>query len=201
MLHRLLCFKLRFVKRGLVRFIYLNTGKMVVKGTDYLSLRLKNLVAVIIYFVGAHVLDVLYVLTCKEFSYFAAMGIMALTLGGMSVILVSTHGKVQERYGWDVLGLEHLNRLRDEKHIPQHRTGKRLTRWFMRRRLTIFLLGSCLVGPPVVTILLRKPGSPGDNIFYIISGTLISAVVWVTFWKGFWNVWVLYIQPAVHWTA
>ena len=167
----------------------------------YLSFRLKNLVAVIIYFAGAHVFDALYALTSKEFGYFTAMGIMFMVLAGVSVLLVLFHARIIQKTGWDVLGLERLNKLRDEKHIPQHRIGKRLTRWFMRRRLTLFLIGSCFIGPPVVTILLRKNDSVTDNLFYILSGTLISVVTWVTVWKGFWIVWALYIKPAVHWIA
>ena len=151
----------------------------------------------VVYFTGAHAFDVLYAFASKRYSYFAAMSIMALSLVGVSVMLVSIHGKVQERYGWDVLGLEHLNRLRDQKDILRHQAWKRFMRWLMRRRLTIFTFGSCLVGPPVVAILLRRPGSQADNVFYILSGTLISVVTWVTFWKGFWNVWALYIKPII----
>ena len=170
-------------------------------GTNYLSQRLKNLVAVIVYFAGAHVFDALYVFTSKQFSYFTAMGIMFLVLAGVSVVLVSFHTSIKNRTGWDVLGLDHLNQLRDEMNIPPSRPGRRFKQWCMRRRLTIFIFGSCLIGPPVVTILLRKPGSLTDSIFYILSGTLISVVTWVTVWKGFWSVCALYIKPAVHWIA
>ena len=121
------------------------------------------------------------------------MGIMFLILGGTSILLVPLHGEVKGKLGWDVMGLERLNRLQDEKNIPRQSIGKRFTRWLVQRRLTIFLFGPCFVGPPIVTILLRRPHSLADNIFYILSGTLISVVVWVTVWKGFWNIWASYI--------
>lgn len=158
---------------------------------------MRNIVAVIVYFAGAHLFDALYVFTSKEFSYFTAMGIMFLFLAGVSAVLVSSHANIKAKTGWDVLGLDHLNQLRDERDIPSNKFGQRFTRWCMRRRLTIFIFGSCLVGPPVMTILLRKPGSLPDNIFYIFSGTLISVVIWVTVWKGFWGVWTLYIKPII----
>lgn len=166
-----------------------------------MGISIKNLAAVIIYFAGAHIFDALYVFTSKEFSYFTAMGIMFLVLAGVSAVLVSSHGRVKAKNGWDALGLDHLNQLRDENDIPPSKVGKRFKRWCMRRRLTIFVFGSCLIGPPVVTILLRKPGSLPDSIFYILSGTLISVVTWVTVWKGFWSVWALYIKPVISWAA
>lgn len=129
------------------------------------------------------------------------MGIMFLVLAGVSVVLVSFHGRVKAKTGWDALGLDHLNQLRDERDIPTSKFGKRFKRWCMRRRLTIFVFGSCFIGPPVVTILLRKPGSLSDSVFYILSGTLISVVTWVTVWKGFWGVWAMYIKPAIYWAV
>jgi len=170
-------------------------------GKGWPSRRLKNPVAAIIYFAGVHAFDALYALTCKEFSYFASMGIMLTALAGVSIVLIELHEWIGKRTGWDVIGLESLNRLRDVEDNPPARVGRRIKRWCMRRRLTIFIFGSCLVGPPVVTILLRRPGRWVDNVFYILSGTLISVVTWVTVWKGFWNFWATYIKPAVHWIA
>jgi len=159
-------------------------------------LRLKNLSAAIIYFVGAHAFDVMYAIVSRMYDYFAAMAIMFIALASVSVVMVLFHARIKNSTGWDVLGLDRLNGLTDE-NIKQGEVGRRLIRWCMRRRLTIVVFGSCLIGPPVVTVLLRRPGCRLDNVVYILSGTLLSVVTWVTVWKGFWNVWSAYIKPAI----
>ncbi|MBI5694286.1 MAG: hypothetical protein HZC51_00905 [Nitrospirae bacterium] len=149
------------------------------------------------YFAGTHAFDALYALTCKEFSYFAAMGIMYAVLAGVSIVLVMFHAVLKHRTGWDVLGLESLNNLRDEEDNQSGRRGRWIQRWLLRRRLTILVLGPCFIGPPVVTILLRKDDNIVDSAFYILSGTLISVVTWVTVWKGFWTILRKYVSPLL----
>jgi hypothetical protein len=159
---------------------------------------LKNFVAGLLYFAGAHAFDALYAIASNKLSYLSAIGSMFIVLAVVSGVLVAIHAETMQRTGWDVLGLDRLNKLRDEKDIPKSSPKRRFTRWCMRRRLAIFTLGSCILGPPVVTILLRKPGSLPDSMFYTFSGTLISVVVWVTAWKGIWSVWIIYIKPVIH---
>lgn len=150
----------------------------------------KNLFVGIGYLAGAHAFDALYAIVSKAFSYFTAIGIMVLILGSVSIIFVFGHKKIKEKYDWDALELDHLNALRSEKDIPRKMLWKRFQKWMMQRRITIFIFGSIAIGPPVITILLRKcPDDKVDNAFYIFSGTLLSVVFWVSSWTGFWFVW------------
>lgn len=157
----------------------------------------------IIYLAAAHVFDGVYGFVSAKYNYLDAMSIMFFILTIVSVIAVLSHAWVKERFGWDILELDELNHLGDLQYITPSEKWKRFKRWIMRRRLIgIFLCGSIVIGPPVVTVLLRKPKSLADNIFYIFSGTLLSVVFWVTSWKGFWTTWDLCIIPAIHkWIA
>ena len=97
------------------------------------------------------------------------------------------------------MGLEDLNALKDAD-IPRRKIWKRFLRWIMLRRWTIFWIGSAIVGPPVVALLLRKNKSWSSMIkLYIIPGTFISVLIWIPVMKGIgWFTWEQYIRPLFY---
>lgn len=158
--------------------------------------RIKDVVVAVLYFAGAHLYDGLCYAVSNIFSYPRALAIMAVILFLLSLLLVGLHGLTQRRLGWDVIGLNGINRLKDQEDIPPHRIFKRLTRWTLRGgRWGVLVAGSIFIGPPVVALLLREEERARSTFFYLVIGTLLSVVFWVTVWSGVgqltWNQYVL----------
>jgi hypothetical protein len=82
--------------------------------------------------------------------------------------------------GRDLLGIDYLRKLEAE----EGRLGffDKMARWVMRRKITIFLLGSLFfLDPDVVTLLLRKKGESLRRVALRI--TLPSAIWAIIFWS------------------
>lgn len=151
------------------------------------------------YFIGAHLYDGLCYAMSSLYSYPKALAIMFVILFLISLILVASHRLAESRLGWDVLGLRDLGSLKNRQDIPGHRIFRRLVAWTLRRdRCGIFLVGSILLGPPVVTVLLGDERNRRRDISLIASGTLVSVAFWVTVWSGVGLfTWKQYVLPFV----
>jgi hypothetical protein len=85
--------------------------------------------------------------------------------------------------GYDLLGLNKLNAYSEKKDGGAN-FFDRVLYWAMKRRITIFLVGSIfLLDPDTVALLLRKKGERGYRIlFYSVS---YSIIIWsVIYWLG-----------------
>ncbi|MBF0555894.1 MAG: hypothetical protein HQK96_15320 [Nitrospirae bacterium] len=122
---------------------------------------------------------------------------MFLILFTLSLIFVYLHGFLEKKYSWDMLGLQQLNELKYDNKIPNHRIFKRLLKQMMLKGYWwIYFIGALIVGPPIVTILLRREKSLSQNLLYIIPGTLLSVVFWVSIWTGVGIVtWNQFVKP------
>ena len=151
----------------------------------------------IAYFIGAHLYDGLCYAVSSLYSYPMALVIMFVILFLISLILVAFHRLAESRLSWDILGLRDLGSLKNRQDIPAHRIFRRLVAWTLRRgRGGIFLVGSILLGPPVVAVLLGDERSRRRAILLIAGGTLASVAFWVTVWSGVGLfTWKQYVLP------
>lgn len=161
--------------------------------------KFRNIIAAVIYFSLAHIYDGICYTVSNLVTYPEALLIMAAFLFSVSLALVYLHKLMRKRFSWDIVGLNKLIKLEEEKDIPKYRIFKRLLRWTMRKgHWWIHIIGSCLIGPPVVTVLLSKKGSWKSGFFYLSSGTLISVIVWVTVWSGVGKLtWNQFVRPVI----
>jgi hypothetical protein len=85
--------------------------------------------------------------------------------------------------GHDLLGINYIVGLKDQE-IKRNEIFKRFARWIVKRRITIFLVGSLFeLDPDIVTLLLRKKGERGFKVlFYSVAYSIIT---WsVIYWLG-----------------
>jgi hypothetical protein len=102
------------------------------------------------------------------------------------------------RNGYDITGIEELRQMAD-KHYPRKNWVKASVSWMLRRKTTIFLIGSWFyLDPDYVTLLLRdKEKSFWTNLVEItLPSVFISMMVWTPVWwcacKGYsWAVWLI----------
>jgi len=157
--------------------------------------RILNSLLFPIYLFGAHWYDAFCVYISNEFVYLAALAFMGTFLFSLSVLLVGGHAWVEKKFGWDLMELEEFKGSAATKPIPGWRIFKRFKRWMTKTRKTTFWLGSIFIGPPIVAVLLRKNSSWGQNLKYIIPGTFLSVIVWVSLYAGVgmftWNQYVI----------
>lgn len=148
------------------------------------------------YVVCAHWYDVLCAYVSIKFNYLTAFMLTAILLFVISALIVCGHTWAEKKFGWDITGLDEFKSSKSPLSIPKWRIIKRLKHFAMNTRKTTFWLGSIIVGPPVITILLRKDAGWGQNLKYIIPGTLLSAGFWVSFYVGIGLlVWQQFIKP------
>lgn len=144
-----------------------------------------NLIVASLYFLAAHLYDGICFAVSNLVSYPEALLIMTATLLFISILLVFLHQKLNERFGWDILGMNEINRLAHIENIPTHQYFKRLMRWSLSKgHWWVFFIGSATVGPPVIALLLQQPNNLKSLWFYLVTGTLISVFTWVTIWSG-----------------
>jgi hypothetical protein len=152
--------------------------------------------AALFIFAAYHWYDGLCYFVSNTFSFIEAVFVMSLVLFLASLAFVYLHEFMARKYSWDMLGLERLKELGRDVGIPRHRIFKKL----LKRVLSggywaIYLLGPLTIGPPIVAILLRKKKNLKQNLSFIIPGTLLSAVFWVSVWTGVgaltWNQFIL----------
>lgn len=159
------------------------------KNILYLLLRLfnkaRNGIVTVLLFLGYLWYDGVCYVISNRYGYLRALGIMSIFLFALSVLLVFVHELANKYFSWDILGLQHINELRNNNQLPKHKLFKRFMRWVMTNGYwTIYLVGPWTVGPFIVALLLRKEEKWKENMLYIIPGTLISVIFWVTVWTG-----------------
>ncbi len=90
--------------------------------------------------------------------------------------------------GYDVTGVEEL-RLMVNRPYTQGQYVKRFVQWILKRKLSIFFIGSCFhLDPPYVTLLLRdkNKGLMANSLLITTPSVILSMFVWtVIFWSAF----------------
>lgn len=91
------------------------------------------------------------------------------------------------RNGFDLTGINELRQLAVESGSNKS-WFKRLVAWVLRRRATIFFIGSWFhIDPDYVTLLLRdeRDGFWSNTVKWTIPSTLLSTIVWTTtYWAA-----------------
>lgn len=159
--------------------------------------KVRDFIALVFLLLAYHWYDVFCYAVSNIFSLATAMSIMFVVLFSLSTLFVYTHQILDTRYSWDILGLKKLNHLRGESHISEYRICKRITKQVLNRGYWWILIpGSVIIGPPIVTILLRRQNNLSQNLFYITLGTTLSVTFWVLIWAGIGLVtWDQYVRP------
>lgn len=102
------------------------------------------------------------------------------------------------RNGYDITGIEELRQMAHRSY-PQKNWVKRLVSWMLKRKTTIFLVGSWFyLDPDYVTLLLRDKdkGLVASLTKITLPSVIISMAVWTPiYWcacKGYtWAVWLI----------
>lgn len=159
----------------------------------------RNFIVTALYFLAAHVYDGLCYAVSNIVSYPMAIFIMTAILFSTSAVLVFLHDELRKSFQWDILGINQINNLANTNSIPKYRLIERLMKWAIQRgRWWIHVIASATIGPPVVTLLLRKKENWKSSLFYLTSGTLISVMIWVTIWAGVGKLtWNQYVKPFI----
>jgi hypothetical protein len=91
--------------------------------------------------------------------------------------------------GHDLAGMEYMRKLQEKKFAKWKITGK-VFQWMMRRRSTIFVVGSFfLLNPDGVTLILRK--SRESRFRNTLTITLPSTAVSIFFWTIFFKLGIM----------
>lgn len=159
--------------------------------------RAGNIATATLYFLAAHLYDGLCCAISNIYPYPVALVIMTTVLFSASILLVMVHDQLRLYFRWDVLGINELNRLSRTGQLETHKISERFTRWLLQKgHGWIHLIGSLTIGPPIITLLLRKQECRKANLFYLTSGTLISVLFWVTVWAGIGQfTWNRFVRP------
>jgi hypothetical protein len=85
--------------------------------------------------------------------------------------------------GYDLLGLNYLSDLKSQD-ISNKQIIKKIARWIVKRRITVFIIGNIfLLDPDVVTIILRKKEDTGLKILFW--SVVYSIPIWaIIYWLG-----------------
>lgn len=162
----------------------------------------RNAIAVATLLLYYYLFDSACYLTSNYLGFEKSIIIMSLVIFLVSVMAVRIYDLCQAKHSWDVLGMEKINLLlHDKEEIPRHKIFRRLLRWVLKRggSLAVFLIVPCIFGPFISTILLRKNVSWKQNMVFIVSGTIISALFWVSLWMGIGLfTWEQYVIPLFY---
>jgi hypothetical protein len=119
------------------------------------------------------------------FAYYQAVAIYAGVVSLVSLGLIYLHDYLQKRHSWDALKLQYLNSLGKEKDIPSYRVFRRLVRLILREGFwATFVFGPIILGPFVITVLLRKRQTWRINVVYAACGAFFNALFWVALMRG-----------------
>ena len=146
---------------------------------------IKDILALIVLLLAYHTYELLCYIISNMFPYFVAVAICAVELFLVSLLLIYLHDWFLQNYSWDALKLQFINALREEDNIPPYRLMKRLTRFILRHGFwAVFVFGPVILGPFVVTMLLRRRKTWETMVAYALSGSIFSALFWVAFMQG-----------------
>ncbi len=146
------------------------------------------------------VLMIRFIITDPEWGWVWSLVVVTPIYILVCMIIVAVSDYYQLR-GIDITGIEEMRKILDSD-LQKKQIFKRFVRWFMRRRITIFLVGSCVyLDPDYVTLMLRRAeDSFLKTIFRItIPSVAVSMVFWTTiYWLAYqpmkdteWARWVV----------
>jgi hypothetical protein len=145
----------------------------------------RDALAVLVLVVVWHGYELLCYVAGNIFHYYVAVGICTGVLLIVSLGLIYLHDFFKERFAWDALKLQYINNLTEDDHIPSYQVFRRLTRLVLLKGFwAVFLLGPILLGPFIVTVLLRKRKIWWTSLVYALSGAFVNALFWVAFMRG-----------------
>lgn len=123
---------------------------------------------------GEKVLDILMIYLLIKYPVYVAFVVVTLLYYAYTLFVVMAYDYFLAK-GYDLLELENL-----KKHGADPESSK-LLQWILKRRTTIFMVGSCCqLDPDGVTILLRKDRNFWKNAFMITLPSVIVCMVWWT---------------------
>lgn len=98
------------------------------------------------------------------------------------------------RRGKDLLGIDYLRSLED-KNLKKSQLYDRAARWVMRRRITIFWIGTIFfLDSDIVTLLLRKDDETLGRTFVTIT---FPSVIWgMIFWSAVYKLAIMGFKYA-----
>jgi hypothetical protein len=146
------------------------------------------------YFFGAHAYDVFCFIISNSFGYTKALAIMFIALFIVSILLVWGHAKLKERSGFDLLGIEKLTMTENETSSTKQ---NHLHRWILSNRTVTFWIGSIIIGPPIITLLLRKSDHWKQSFRYIFLSTMLTTLFWVSVYTIGIETWKHFIEPFI----
>jgi cytochrome c biogenesis protein CcdA len=156
----------------------------------------RDALALIVLLATYHGNEALAYVAGNMFPYYQAI---AIYVGGVSLVslgLIYLHDYLKKRHSWDALKLQYLNSLSEEKDIPSYRVFKKLVRLVLREGFwAIFIFGPIILGPFVITVLLRKRKTWRINVGYAVCGAFFNALFWVSFMRGLGVFTWRYIAP------
>ena len=159
----------------------------------------RNAIVLVILFPLYHLYDGLCYIVANAFGFINGSVIMFAILFPISVGVVYLHAFCKKKYGWDMLAIGKVNELMNrEIEIPRHKIFKRFMAWLFQKGgfLAIYLVVPIIFGPFISAIILRKNSGLRQNLLYIIPGSLLSAVFWVSLYVGIgFFTWKKYILP------
>jgi hypothetical protein len=148
-------------------------------------LKIRDGLALIVLLLTYHANEAFAYVMGNMFAYHLAVVICAGSLSLVSLGLIYLHDYLQKRHSWDALKLQYLNSLSEEENIPPYRVLMRLTRLVLREGFwAIFIIGPIILGPFVITVVLRKRKTWRTNLVYAACGALFNALFWVAFMRG-----------------
>jgi high-affinity Fe2+/Pb2+ permease len=148
-------------------------------------LKIRDGLALIVLLLTYHANEAFAYVMGNMFAYYLAVVIYASGVSLVSLGLIYLHDYLQKRHSWDALKLQYLNSLGKEKNIPPYRIFRRLVRLVLREGFwAIFIIGPILLGPFVITVLLRKHKTWRTNLVFAACGAFFNALFWVAFMRG-----------------
>ena len=159
----------------------------------------RDVIVLAILFPFYHLYDGLCYVVANAFGFFNGLMVMFAILFPISVGVVYLHAFCKKKYGWDMLSIGKVNELMNrEIEIPRHKIFKRFIAWTFQKGgfIAIYLIVPIIFGPFISAIILRKKNNLLQNLAYIIPGTILSVVFWVSVWTGAgFLTWEKYILP------
>ena len=145
----------------------------------------RDVLAVIVLLVFYHGYELLCYVTGNIFPYYLAVAICAGVLFVVSMGFIYLHDFFKERFDWDALKLQYINSLAEKDDIPSYQIFRRLTRLILRNGFwAVFFLGPLLLGPFIITVLLRRQKTWQVHVLYTLSGAILNALYWVALMRG-----------------
>ena len=148
-------------------------------------LKTRDILALLVLLLTYHGYEVLCYITSNLFAYYQAVAICAGALFLVSFFLVYFHDWLLRHFSWDALKLQYINRLPEDDNTPSYHLLKKLTRLVLHEGFwAVAVIGPIILGPVVITLLLRRRKAWRTTLAYTLSGSLISALFWVGFMRG-----------------